>query len=550
MPKESRSKELAEALTEEDQWLIDEQSEEGLSFQVSSGQTGEILGRLISSQDSPSFYRQHFRLNPRMRVRPGEWVVVEAQNAEGKNVLILTRVADAHEINPHEDALSSNIREVLPFASKYAEEGHSTVIYRVAEIEPTEEAILDEEGRVIAITGVETLPKPGAAVHAAGFSLKTRALGLKESPDEGLSVGSFFGDTGDPFVLEKDVIQRHIFICGGIGAGKSYSRGVLAEELVAWRVPQVNIDVNGEMIDAARELGGTNLVPGVGGLTLPLSALTAQDVLDAVPSIDPRSVMAELVRHAHEELLKESRRTGGHFLTAALVKKIEEIGPVLEAKKASIYPAMSRVQSLDRLPYLGAPFNWQEALQPGAFINIDCRGFLISDLRVIVASIARDLQRLARAKKIPFVVFSIDEAHLVAPANEDTVCLQVLRELARIGRHYKIGLILTTQSPHDLDRSILKRLLTRFLHAIEPDQLDALRGVFSDASKELVRQLPKLPRGACVVTGAFETIRHATVIQVRKRITTHGGATPYIWGELAAGGRVRKNCISVINDGE
>jgi DNA helicase HerA-like ATPase len=208
----------------------------------------------------------------------------------------------------------------------------------------------------------------------------------------------------------------------------------------------------------------------------------------------------------------------------------------MDAKPVSITPAKSRVQSLSRLPYLGEPFDWEKALKPGAFVNIDCRSFLVSDLRVIVAAIARDLQRLARSRKIPFVSFSIDEAHLVAPANQDTVCLQVLRELARIGRHYKIGLILTTQSPQDVDRSILKRLLTRFLHAIEPDQLDALRGVFSDASQELIRQLPKLPQGVCVVTGAYETVRHAAVVQIRSRKTTHGGATPDIWSEFASKG--------------
>jgi DNA helicase HerA-like ATPase len=91
---------------------------------------------------------------------------------------------------------------------------------------------------------------------------------------------------------------------------------------------------------------------------------------------------------------------------------------------------------------------------------------------------------------------------------------------------------MTTQSPQDVDRSILKRLLTRFLHAIEPDQLEALRGVFSDASDDLIRQLPKMPQGVCILTGAYETVRHAAVIEVRRRRTTHGGGTPDIWADL------------------
>lgn len=503
------------------------------------------LGKVVSVGDSPSFFHVYFRLHPGKHVHPGQWVAIEAQNDQGSASLILARVIDAQEVNPHEDPFSSNIREVLPFASSYAEEGKSTVIYRLAEIEPMEEALLDNDGKVIEILSVQTLPKSGALVFRAEMELKTRALGLHQNPNDGLYMGGFFGESGDEFILSKNIIQRHVAIVGGIGSGKSYTRGVLGEELHSWGVPQINIDVNGEMVDAAVELGGVNMIPGKGGFTLPLSALTAQDVLDAVPSIDSKTVMAELVRHAHEELLRESLQTGNHFMVNDLVEKIKEVAPVLDAKSNSSVPAASRVQSLNRLTYLGQPYDWETALKPGAFINIDCRGFLVSDLRVIVAAIARDLQRLAKAKKIPFVIFSIDEAHLVAPAQEETVCLQVLRELARIGRHYRIGLIMTTQSPQDLDKSILKRLLTRFLHAIEPDQLEALRGVFSDASKELIKQLPKLPQGVCIVTGAFETIRHATVIDVRDRKTTHGGGTPDIWSDFAERGWDSKKDLSL-----
>ena len=59
-------------------------------------------------------------------------------------------------------------------------------------------------------------------------------------------------DGSIPVTLDNGAVQRHVLIVGGIGSGKSYTRGVLAEELHRLGVPQVNIDVNGEMIDAAR----------------------------------------------------------------------------------------------------------------------------------------------------------------------------------------------------------------------------------------------------------------------------------------------------------
>lgn len=502
-----------------------------------------LLGNVISSDASPTFFRADFRVEPGQTVSPGTYVAIEATSAAGAAAVIIARVEDMHEVNPHEDALSSTLRDVLPFEPRYSPEGSSTVIYRIARAEPLEQAILAENGTVSSITAVDTLAAAGANVYRADPELIVAALGMEPSPDDGFHVGSAYGDAATTITLNKSIIQRHVFIAGGIGSGKSYTRGVLAEELHAWGIPQVNIDINGEMTDAAVELGGVNLVPGRDGFTLPLSALSSADVVDAVPSINKGTNMETLLRFAHESLAKQvqnGRRR--HFGVDDLVEHIDDCAKTLEiTSKATVEPTKLRTGSLNRLTFLGQPYDWVGKLQPGAFVNIDCRSLSITELRLIAASVARDLQSLARQRAIPFTVLSIDEFHLVAPADDAAVTTQVLREIARVGRHYRLGLVLTTQSPADVDKSILKRLLTRFLHAIEPDQLTALRGVFSDASEDLIRTLPKLPQGTCIVTGAFETVRHATVIAVRPRRTTHGGATPDIWSDFAERGWTGKS---------
>lgn len=496
------------------------------------------LGQVISTGSSPSFAGVDVRLDPGQFTNPGRYLAAVARATDGTDVLILCRVNDVHEVNPHEDASSSNLRTVLPFGTNYAEEGSSTVIWRVATTEPIEEAVLDSDGNLRSIRAVETLARAGADVYEAPPDLTIQALGLLDDPNAGLDLGHLRGQGGAPAVLRKEVLQRHVFIGGGIGSGKSYTRGVLAEELQAWGVPQVNIDVNGEMIDATRELGGLNVEPGKDGFTIPLSALSSADVLDAVPSINRGTNMETLLRFTHEHLQRQVQRgTISHFGVDELVNAIPDCAQTLEmTDKRTVEPTRLRTQSLKRLSFIGKPFDWGSALRPGAIVNIDCRSLSIGELRLVAATVARDLQRLARQRAIPFVVLSIDEFHLVAPNDDSAVATQVLREIARVGRHFRMGLILTTQSPSDVDRSILKRLLTRLLHAIEPDQLDALKGVFSDASPELVRSLPKLPQGTCVLTGAFETVRHATVVDIRSRRTTHGGATPDVFSDLAERG--------------
>jgi hypothetical protein len=507
-----------------------------------------LIGNLIAleSGKSPNYIKQHVRIaHATPSPKPGTMVAVQTQTNEGRDCFTLARVSNVWEINPHEDAQSSVLREVLPIRTEYAGEGSSTVIYRVAEIEPLEEAVFSEDGKV-EIRNAQTLPRAGSPVYQANEELVRRALGLESDEEKGICIGSAVGGEEIPITLKRDIVQRHIFIGGGIGSGKSYTRGVLAEELHMLGLPQINVDVNGEMIEATNELGGVNLVPGKDGFTLPLSSLTPEDVIDAIPGMRGGTNYETLIKFAHEALLKEKTITKGeYFGVKDLLAKIQAVAPTLGMDNAStLRPALQRASSLENIPYIGDPFDWEARILPGAIININCRGLLISDLRLIVASIARDLQRLARRKNNKFVVFSIDEFHLVAPNDDTSVTTQVLREIARIGRHYKIGLILTTQSPQDVDRAILKRLLTRFLHAIEPDQLDALRGVFSDASEDLVLQLPKLPIGTCILTGSYETIRHATLIKIRTRQTTHGGATPDIWTDLEKGGWDGKRSIS------
>lgn len=518
------------------------------------------IGKVISmpTGESPSFLQMHVRLNADTpSLRPGSWLAIAATAEDGSQRRILGRIVNTWEHNPHEDALGSTVSDVLPFNTVYAPEGESTVIYRIAEVEPMEEARLNDQCGIIDIVEVHTLPRAGFPAYVADDAMITRALGLEEDENFGIEVGTLRGSGNPPTkaIIKRSAVQRHIFIGGGIGSGKSYTRGVLAEELHMLGVPQINIDVNGEMIEATEQLSGVNLIPGKNGFTLPLSSLTPEDVTDAIPGVNRGTNIETLIQYAHGELLKERLNPnqpllwGGAFDIDDLVKKIEEVAPVLKMEApGTLSPAKQRARSLEHIPYIGNPYDWEKHIQPGAIINIDCRGLLVSDLRLIVASIARDLQRIARKKTNLFVAFSIDEFHLVAPNDDKSVTTQVLREIARIGRHYKIGLILTTQSPQDVDRSILKRLLTRFLHSIEPDQLDALRGVFSDASDTLIRSLPKLPQGTCIVTGAFETIRHAAIIDVRARKTIHGGKSPDIWSDFAGRNWAGKKALELDGD--
>ena len=78
--------------------------------------------------------------------------------------MTLVRVEEMREFNPHEDAASSTVQDVIPFETRYAPEGRSTVIYRAAEGELLEEVVLNPDNSLNRIESPETLPLSGSPV--------------------------------------------------------------------------------------------------------------------------------------------------------------------------------------------------------------------------------------------------------------------------------------------------------------------------------------------------------------------------------------------------
>src|SRR4030042_2872804 len=184
----------------------------------------EPIGQVVFEDSTPNLTEAHFRIRPHASTTAGRMVAISAEDRHNKPVLLLARVDNVFDHNPHEDPLSSTVSEVIPFETKYALEGDSTVIFREAHAEILEEAVLNDDGTVSEIKSAETLARSGAWVYEAGADLVAAALGFESNPTLSLEIGMIHGSS-IPATLSRSVIQRHIFICGGVGSGKSYTRG-------------------------------------------------------------------------------------------------------------------------------------------------------------------------------------------------------------------------------------------------------------------------------------------------------------------------------------
>lgn len=502
----------------------------------------EEIGRVVHWERSPSFTEVAGLLVPTTEVKPGQFLGVW-HGRRGINALTVIQVGNSFEINPNEVPELAAARERLGLSRGYAGEGVSTRIFRLAECATVEEFDLREESGSWRIAGEGRAPtllaRAGDPILLLPPEVTVQVIGGKPEPDAGVFLGETYGITPASITLVPAIFQLHIGIFGNPGKGKSYLAGNLIEEAASWGIPILALDINGELIEAAKALNGLVItLPDPAKFGISLSLMTPHELVDVTPNVQPGTIYAELIELAHDQLRHESR--GGRITFESLKNRIAKLGELTRAARSSIDTAIARVSTLERDPVIGGDFDFVGQIVERRLVVLDCRFLSLRQTRLIAAAAARELQRIGRemARKADggdkdaakwFALYFVDEAHAIVPDDETVVSTQVHFELARMGRHVRTGIVLSTQSPQDLNLSVLKRLQTRFIFALEKDQLRSIQGVMADLAEKIVQQLPKLATGVCAVSGSGELIRHGFLLRVRERVTPVGGRTPSVF---------------------
>ena len=110
------------------------------------------------------------------------------------------------------------------------------------------------------------------------------------------------------------------------------------------------------------------------------------------------------------------------------------------------------------------------------------------------------------------IVIVLEEAQNYIAEKEDSVAKWVFERIAREGRKFGISLIVSSQRPSELSKTVLSQCNSFVIHRLQnPEDQKYVRGLVSSASADILDQLPILPQRHAIVTG--DCVR--TPIQVR-----------------------------------
>lgn len=367
--------------------------------------------------------------------------------------------------------------------------------------------------------------------------------------------------------------SRAMLVCGKRGSGKSYTLGVLVEELVAIGGPEIIPIIvdpmgiyhtmakrNDRESDQLFQWGLTThsfqvrlLIPGIPEeLYDPdiLNVLQDRGVEYAPLRLNPSDLSpdgwcdlfnANINQPLGIALFRAVQRLAeaqDFFAVTEIMKAVESDGRAQDVTKEALLNRLEaahgwRLFSEDRYQPMDTIF------QPGV-VNIVDLSRLESGPRgrrnLVVSVIGRNLFRArsdARLREefglagaLPRVWLAIDEAHQFVPSSGSSLAKEQLVRWAKEGRQPGLSLLVATQQPSAIDREVLSQCDIILSHKLTArDDVSALNSLSQDyMGSELRAFITQLDRvgQAVLVDDERESV---SMLQIRPRQSQHGGGT-------------------------
>src|SRR3954465_8804303 len=415
-------------------------------------------------------------------------------------------------------------------------------------------------------------PRPGDPVFLASSETLSACLSPRRAGETGSAhVGSLLTrEAGEvPVVLSiKEVVSTPLAILASTGSGKSYTAGVLVEELMRPynRAAVLIVDPHGEYdtlrsIEADPRFGADGYQPEVKIFThdrikVRVSSLTEADIKYLLPE-GTSDKMLHYLSQAYRKLTageRGERGTWGYhdlrdMVTAEKYGEEDGRGSGSGGNVGSIDALLWRLDNrFDREDSIFSDHEHiplSELFQPGRCTVLQLSDIEQNEQQVVVATLLRRVNkaRMATVREeaqagmdsfLPYPVFALlEEAHRFAPAGQTVVSTNILKQILSEGRKFGVGIGLITQRPGKLDQDVLSQCMTQIImRIVNPVDQDTVAKSVEGAGRQLLAELPALTKGQAVISGVG--VNTPVMCRVRSRITRHGGETfdaPQEWAD-------------------
>ena len=371
-----------------------------------------------------------------------------------------------------------------------------------------------------------------------------------------------------PARLRAEGFDRHTFLCGQSGSGKTFALGVILERLLLEsELKIIVLDPNSDFVrlDRVRPLAGVNQT-----ISRELSTDEYEEVLKRYRQVLPGLKLVRPVPYAEDpsDLLRIrfsdlERQEQGLVLEMDPLRDREEFNAyrrAVDSLSGDRY-SISQVREIVarqfseearqlglRIENLGvSAWNlWSDAEEPSLIdiLGEDWRclvvdtGTLSSPVEQSIAAMALLGQLWRHRHERQPVLIVIDEAHNICPQEpSDTLEAAVTSYAIKIageGRKFGLYLLVATQRPSKIHANVLSQCDNLILMRMNSmSDLEIISQTFSQAPPTFLEQSSHFAQGECLLAGKI--VQNPTFGGFEGRFSEEGGTdVPASWAEISS----------------
>ncbi|NOR84587.1 DUF87 domain-containing protein [archaeon] len=377
--------------------------------------------------------------------------------------------------------------------------------------------------------------KPSSLVYSADKDIIEKTLKLDK---DGLYLGLLDANKDVKVYMNTEgLISKHVAVLAATGSGKSYTVGVILEELLEKKLPVVILDPHGEYVslkfknDNEKELAmmekygispkafnvveyspDPRLNPGSIAIKFAENELNANDLSQIFPTKPTSAQMAILytaIRDAKEH------KKGKYNLD-------DIVNFVANSESSSKWNVINMIELVKDLGLFSTdPTKLSDIVKPGQASIINLRGVAPEIQGIVSYKIVEQIFEKRKVGRIPPLFMIIEEAHNFCPEKEVRASSKIIRNVASEGRKFGLGLCIISQRPARVDKNVLSQCNTQIILKItNPNDLKAVsyaEGITSGIESEIKNLNP----GTALILGHEMPL----FVDIRTKKSKHGGVT-------------------------
>lgn len=468
---------------------------------MGSKASGNAVGTVISTPESPSSVRFDFVVNGDIKVRKGQFV---------QTGRLIARVDEVYKTNRYFERAES--------VSEYERSGGMKNMFPIEKWE-----CLVARAAVLGAFASDKVqrpsfpPSPGDMVEPAAKDRLVKFLGL--DMEKGVDIGVLEHQDVMARLNMTRLLQKHLAILAMSGAGKSYAASVIFEELLDRKKEDgqmaiIVIDPHGEYASFADDPKYAKKVRVVRGseVSVGINSFTGGMFAKFMPDMKESSKRA--LNRVLSSLRKKYREKGGFGIDEilSLVKDDESIRTQTKNTLVDMLEEMQRLKVLGRNSY---PSHGD--LKQGRMLVLDLSDVLsLRKKQMIVAGLASDLFMARQMGWVPPFTLAVEEAHNFTSSTYRTFSNSIIERIAREGRKFYASLCLISQRPVYLSVTALSQCNTHIImRVMNPDDLRRIRESSEGLSEDAARSIPGLRTGEAIIVGS--AMNYPAFVRIRKR---------------------------------